>query len=222
MSVPERDDERDGPPGGGSRQPIFNNIPPGVLIIALPILAVALLEIIAPGLERWIFAASVVVVPGPGQIAPQQPLGPWAPYLLHVLIHFGFLHIAMNVTILVSAGRAVGSSFGTDLRGTLGFLVFFALCSIAGAAAQVAFSGNEAMTMGGASTGVSGLLAAAGWVMGGYRGMLRLALPWIGLNLVFGLVGLGFPIPIGWMAHIGGTIAGAVLFPVLQPIFVRR
>ena len=76
--------------------------------------------------------------------------------------------------------------------------------------------------MGGASTGVSGLLAAAGWVMGGYRGMLRLALPWIGLNLVFGLVGLGFPIPIGWMAHIGGTIAGAVLFPVLQPIFVRR
>ncbi|WP_300529338.1 rhomboid family intramembrane serine protease [Maricaulis sp.] len=222
MSVPERDDERHEPPGGGSRQPIFNNIPLGVLIVAVPIIVVALLPFIAPELERLIFAASVVVVPGPGQIAPQQPLGPWAPYLLHVLIHFGVLHIAMNLTILVSAGRAVAAGFGTDSRGTLGFLVFFALCSIAGAATQVALSGNEAATMGGASTGVSGVLAAAGWVMGGYRGMLRLAVPWIGLNLVFGIIGIGFPIPIGWVAHIGGTLAGAVLFPLLQPVFSSR
>lgn len=222
MSVPERDDDGYELPRGGSREPVFNNIPPGVLLIALPIVGVALLPFIAPELERWVFAASVVVSPGPGQVAPQQPLGPWAPYLLHILIHFGLLHIAMNLTVLVSAGRAVGTSFGTDASGTLGFLVFFALCSIAGAAAQVAFSGNEASTMGGASTGVSGLIAAAGWVMGGYRGMLRLALPWTGLNIVIGLVGIGIPIPIGWVAHIGGTVAGAVLFPVLQPIFARR
>ena len=58
--------------------------------------------------------------------------------------------------------------------------------------------------------------------MGGWRGMLRLALPWIGLNLVIAVTGLAFPIPISWAGHIGGTLAGIVLTPVLIALFGRR
>jgi membrane associated rhomboid family serine protease len=73
--------------------------------------------------------------------------------------------------------------------------------------------------MGGASTGVSGLIAAAGWVRGGFRGMLGLALPWIGFNIVIALTGMVLPIPISWAGHIGGTVAGALLFPLVLAVF---
>lgn len=76
--------------------------------------------------------------------------------------------------------------------------------------------------MGGASTGASGLIAAVGWVTGGWRGMARLAVPWIGLNLLIAVTGLAIPIPIGWAAHIGGTLAGAVLTPLLLAVFGER
>ena len=76
--------------------------------------------------------------------------------------------------------------------------------------------------MGGASTGVSGLLAAAGWVTGGLTGMLRLALPWIAINLFIALTGAVFPVPIGWAGHIGGTLAGMLLTPVFLAIFSQR
>lgn len=150
-----------------------------------------------------------------------QPLGPLFPYIGHVLVHFGVLHIAMNLAILISIGRPVAAAFGWGGRGALGFVVLFLLCSVAGAVAQILVVGDEQMIMGGASTGVSGLIAAGGWATGGYRGMLRLALPWIGINLAIGLLGMAWPLPVGWAAHIGGTIAGAMLFPLLLPLFRR-
>lgn len=211
MSVPERD--------GGGREPIFNSLPPGVLIVALPIILAQLVSWMVPEAGSWIFEASVLAVAGPGlQLAP-QPLGPLVPYIGHVLVHFGVLHLAMNLVILVSMGRAVCNALGWGRRATLGFVVLFVLCSIAGAVTQLLVSGGEQMLMGGASTGVSGVLVAGGWAMGGYRGMLRFALPWIGVNLLLGLLGMAWPIPVGWAAHIGGAIAGAILFPLIQAFF---
>lgn len=76
--------------------------------------------------------------------------------------------------------------------------------------------------MGGASTGVSGLIAGAGWVRGGYRGMLGLVMPWIGINIAIGLANIAMPVPIGWAAHIGGAVAGALVFPVFAGVFGSR
>ena len=72
-----------------------------------------------------------------------------------------------------------------------------------------------------ASTAVSGLIAAAGWVKGGWRGMARLALPWIAVNIVIGRIGGAMPIPIGWVAHIGGTIGGMLLTPLVIAVFAE-
>lgn len=216
MNVPHRDDE---PYGREPREPVFNSIPPGVLILAVPIILAQLAAWLVPSIGDWVFEASVLVVAGAGQTAPAQPLGSLFPYVGHILVHFGVFHIVMNLAILFAMGRAVASAFGPGRKGSTGFIILFLLCALAGALAQVLVNGDEPMIMGGASTGVSGLLAAGGWVQGGYRGMLRLAVPWIAVNLLLGLLGMAWPIPVGWAAHIGGTIAGALLYPVMLPLF---
>lgn len=207
MSVPHRD--------SGHREPVFNSMPAAVLVLALAILGAELAKLVVPPLGEAIFQASVLVHTPPGMERPAQPLGRYLPYVLHFLVHFGWLHIIMNLVILVSTGRLVARVLGESARGVLLFLGFFGACSVLGAIAQVVAEGSEPLMLGGASTGVSGLIAAAGWVRGGYAGMLRLTLPWIGVNLVIGVLGVAFPIPIGWAAHIGGAVAGAGLFPVI-------
>lgn len=214
MSVPPRDDQ--------VRAPIFNAMPAGVLILAIPMVAVAVITAFAPDVGLWIIASCLVIGGPAGMALPAQPLGHIAPLVLHVFIHFGLFHLVMNLAVLIGGGRAVGLALGRGVRGTIGFLVFFFVCSIAGAGLEVLLPHDEAVRMGGASTGVSGLIAAAGWVRGGYRGMLGMALPWIGFNILIALTGMVLPIPISWAGHIGGTVAGALLFPLAMSVFGER
>lgn len=211
MSVPQRDDR--------VRTPIFNAMPAGVLILATAMTASAAVTALFPEAGRWILASSLVIGGPAGMALPAQPLGHVAPLVLHVFIHFGLLHLVMNLAVLIGAGRAAGLALGNGIRATAGFLVFFFLCSVAGAGLEVLLPHDAMVQMGGASTGVSGLIAAAGWVRGGYRGMLSLALPWIGFNILIALTGMVLPIPISWAGHIGGTIAGALLFPLALATF---
>ncbi|WP_300545251.1 rhomboid family intramembrane serine protease [Maricaulis sp.] len=197
-------------------------MPTAVLLLSGAILAVAGLGYLSPEFGNWVFAACVVIAADPGMALPSQPLGHAVPYVLHVFLHFGLLHLAMNLAVIVGAGRPVGLAFGTGIRGSSGFLVLFFLCAAGGAGLQVLMHSGDLMTMGGASSGASGLLAAVGWVMGGWRGMLRLAVPWIGLNLLGAFTGLVIPVPVGWFAHVGGTVTGAVLTPVLLGLFGER
>jgi membrane associated rhomboid family serine protease len=207
MSVPQRD--------GSGRVPMFNSMPPAIVWLGGLIVASYLVGAIYEPARIWWINTHAVIAFEPGQVLPAQPLGNVLPYLTHVLVHFGLLHLTLNMAVLISAGRAVADVFGRNLQGSLGFLIFFATCSVAGALLDVYLHSGEPRILGGASTGVSGLIAAAGWVMGGWRGMLGMALPWIGINILLGLTGTVIPIPIGWAAHIGGTIAGAILFPPL-------
>ncbi|MFY0637227.1 rhomboid family intramembrane serine protease [Maricaulis maris] len=222
MSVPERD-EFDGPWSRTPppRPPVFNAMPPAVLLIALSIVSVSLLGQVWPGFQRWVFNAGVFFAAESGAVLPRQPLGPVAPFFLHVYIHFGLFHIAMNLAILVATGRAVGERLGYGLRGSAGFLLLFFTCAVTGAVLEAIFHQGPPTTMGGASTAVSGLIAAAGWVRGGWRGMARLALPWIAINIVIGLVGDLMPIPIAWLGHIGGTLGGIVLTPLVIAVFAE-
>lgn len=207
---------------GAPRQPVFNSVPAVILVLAAAMAIVQFSGAVSAPL-RDLFVASFILLDGPpGFSLPSQPLGNTAPYLLHVFVHFGLLHFGMNIVILIGAGGLVARQFGTGLRGTAGFLVFFFACALAGALTQQLLPADGPASMGGASTAISGLIAAAGWVQGGYRGMLRLAVPWIGFNILIGVTGVLLFIPIGWAAHIGGTIAGALLFPVLIGVFGER
>lgn len=206
---------------GAPRQPVFNSVPAVILVLAALMAIVHFSGAVSAPLRDLFVASFILIETPPGISPPSQPLGNEAPYLLHVFVHFGLLHFGMNVVVLIGAGGLVARQFGTDLRGTAGFLVFFFACALAGALTQQVLPADGPSSMGGASTAISGLIAAAGWARDGYRGMLRLAVPWIGFNILIGVTGALLVIPIGWAAHIGGTIAGAVLYPVLIGVFGR-
>jgi membrane associated rhomboid family serine protease len=117
------------------------------------------------------------------------------------------------------------------------YLVFYLLCGVAAALAQVATNPDSTVATIGASGAISGLLAAylvcfpkgriltgvfigfiittfmlPAWMMIGY---------WIVLQVISGVVSLGPTAAadsgVAWFAHIGGFIAGLILvFPFRQ------
>ncbi len=153
---------------------------------------------------------------------PQAPLFGLSPYVLHVFVHFGWFHLLVNVGILLAVGSQTARAFGTGVKATLGFLLFFFACAIGGALVSVLVNLGSPSFMAGASTSVSGLLASAGWVRGGRQGMLRLAVPWLGLNLALGVAEIFIDQPMAWGGHIGGLLVGMIFFPAFLALFARR
>ena len=205
MSVPRRDN------------PVFNNLSP--VIIGLATLMVGVF--VAGELSRPVLQMSYQI----GALVPAyimnhpSPLGGWSPWLFHIFVHAGWMHLAFNTLALLAFGSAALRPFGESLKGQGGFLLFFLICAVAGAGAQVAVDPGSEIPMVGASTALSGCIAAAGWVSGGWRGMLRLAAPWLIINVILAFVGTQMWISIAWAGHLGGLIAGAILYPVFVGLF---
>ena len=208
------------------REPIFNRFPAVVLILSAVIIGTSTVLFMAqPYLEDWMLRAGAVVA-GPQYEGMPRPFGPLAPYILHVLLHGNFFHLAMNMTAMIAFGPPIAMAFGRGGKGAAGFLIFFAGASIAGALAETvwAVSSGQSQMMIGASSGLSGFLPAIGWLMGGFRQAVRISIPWLIINLVIAVAGTAiigsiFGIGIAWAAHLGGLAGGFVLFPILLRIF---
>lgn len=229
-------DRPSGPTGpSGGREPIFNDIPPVLVGLAAVICAISILAFVAPpALQALIFEGF-----GVGERARRAPLSYPLGYLAHVFVHGGIGHLAMNMIIAMAVGRGVAKRFGSTRRGAIAFLVLFFVCAIAGAATQVVFDsllGRGNANLIGASTAVSGLVAAAMYVLRSRPGrplpsMLSqtyasAVAPWFLLNLVPAAMvavapgAFGMLAGIAWMAHVGGLLGGAIIFPVLD-LWVR-
>ncbi len=154
--------------------------------------------------------------------APEAPLGGFSPYVLHVFVHGGWWHAFLNVGALLAFGSPAAKPFGRGISAVAGFLAFYFTCAIAGAGLHVLTHLDTPTIAVGASTATSGLLAAAGWVSGGRMGMLRFAMPWLLINAVIAVAGQFYPIPIAWAGHVGGLLAGMLLYPVFVRVFQRR
>lgn len=209
--------QRSAPP----REPLFNALPGVVILLAAIILAVQLAESLSFGrggsVHALIYWAGALRTGAAVDAFPPAPFFGLSPYVLHVFVHAGWTHLLLNLGILIAVGPAVRRPFGPGLRGDAGFLAFFFACAIGGALLHQLTHLNEATTMAGASTAISGLIAAAGWARGGRVGMYQLALPWLGLNLALALANLVYPIPIAWAGHVGGLLVGMAAYPA----FVR-
>jgi membrane associated rhomboid family serine protease len=203
-----------------ARQPIFNNIPRLPLALALSFVVIFAIGALIPQLN-YLFLTVGAIVPAYG-LGQASPLGFWSPYVLHVFLHGGLMHLAFNAMAMLAFGAAASRPFGASSAGAIGFLLFFFFCSIAGALFQIVVAPDLLAPVIGASTGLSGCLAAAGWADGGYRGMLRYALPWAGFNILLAVLGSFTPIPISWAGHIGGLLAGALTYPLFLAAFSRR
>jgi membrane associated rhomboid family serine protease len=163
-------------------------------------------------------------------------------FVTYAFLHGDWVHLGVNAIWLLAFGSAVAWRFGT-----LRFLAFSAVTAAAGAALHLAFHWGEMMPVIGASGALSGYMAAAirfmfqpGAPLGLFRvgGRAAFRVPahpllevlrdrrvvlflviWFAMNLVTGLFSFtGDGETIAWQAHIGGFLAGLVLFPLFDPV----
>ena len=139
--------------------------------------------------------------------------GEWYRIISSGFLHYGLIHIAMNMFLLYQLGQLLEPSLD---RGRFLLLYFAAL--IGGSAGAIALSPN-ALT-GGASGAVFGLMAAA--TVGLHQRGINPFKTGIGGTLILNLL-ITFTIPgISIGGHLGGAITGAVLgYIMLEPRWNR-
>ena len=213
--------------------------------------AIVTLTVIALNVFAWLFvqgagstlalARSVCelgLIPGEltGSIAPgtQFPIGEGiacatdpgrqlSHVLTHMFLHGSWMHLLGNMWFLWLFGNNV-----EDSMGRLRFVVFYLLCGLTAATAQIITSPDSAIPMVGASGAISGVMggylllyptvrvytllvlgffitsmALPAWVMLGYWFLIQFVSGWVSFGGEAG--GVAF-----W-AHVGGFVAGVVL-----------
>ena len=150
-----------------------------------------------------------------------------APFISHMFLHANFTHLAVNCLWLLAFGPVVARRFGAGL-----FLLFFAVCGIAGAVTFLAFNWGLPAGVIGASGAISGIMAA-GLRLFPWPGttdarpvapifsspILLFSAVWFATNLIFGLTGFGADgnmHQIAWQAHVGGFVSGLFLTGVFD------
>ena len=133
---------------------------------------------------------------------------PWR-WVTSGFVHFGFLHMGLNMYMLFT--------FGGQLEKILGrarFALLYGL-SLLGGSLSIYVFGADVSLHGGASGAVFGLFAAYGVVL------YTLKLPYQSLLLSGGIwLVAGFLIPgISWQGHLGGALTGLlVMFAMLRSV----
>jgi membrane associated rhomboid family serine protease len=137
----------------------------------------------------------------PGGIySPGVDGGGWYRLITAMFIHYGVIHLAMNMWALWVLGRQLEAALGRAR-----FLVLYLLAGIGGNVAAYLFSPQGFSA--GASTAIFGLFAAYAIVVRRLGGSLAGILPVLAINLY-----ITFAIPgISVAGHLGGLIAGAVV-----------
>lgn len=185
------------------------------------------------GLGATEMAAGFGVIPailfGSANLPDGFPFLPvWTTPASSVLIHASLAHLAGNMVFLWVFGDNV-----EDAMGHWRFAIFFVLCGVAGALAHCFANPLSQAPLVGASGAISGVIAAYLMlhphvrIFGIAFKLIPLRVPaylalgaWALLQVGLALAGplSGPDAEIGWWAHVGGLIAGALLTPVfMQP-----
>lgn len=131
--------------------------------------------------------------------------GEWYRLITAMFLHYGLLHLAMNMYALWILGR--------DMERYLGparFTVLYLLAGLGGNVAAYLFSAPNAATAG-ASTAVFGIMAAVFVVLKRLNQSVAPILPVIVINIVFTLVVSGISVA----GHFGGLAIGAIVATIL-------
>ena len=153
-------------------------------------------------------------------VVDRDPINTWTP-VISMFLHGSWAHLLGNGLFLWVFGNNVEDSMAR-------FLVFYLLCGLAAAAAQIAIDPASPAPMVGASGAISGVLGAYLILYPRVRvhvfvGFFLLSLPayfvllmWIGLQLLSGLPQLTAvhhvaSTGVAVWAHIGGFFAGVLL-----------
>ena len=188
-------------------------LPVTFALIAANLLVFA--AMLAAGAGLWHSANGVQLAWG-ANFGPATQDGQWWRLGSALFLHFGLLHLAMNMLALWDGGRLVERMYG-HVR----FVAIYFVAGLVGNVASLVAQGSGAVSGGasGAIFGVYGALIAYVWA---HRGRIHAAdfrwLFWGALIFTALAVGFGFVVPgIDNAAHLGGlltgTLTGAALIP---------
>ena len=163
------------------------------------------------------------VITGEAVISPELALTPaWITPFTSLFLHGGWLHLAGNMMFLWVFGDNV-----EDAMGHIRFIAFYLVCGVCAGLIYVYFSPESRNPLIGASGAISGV-AAAYLILYPRSRVFGLLLNWIPAYAPsFILIGLwiiyqvyfavaGGDSNIGWWAHAGGIVAGALLLPLFR------
>ena len=223
--------------------PLFN-VPAPVVLIALALLLVHAFRGFLTQPEDLELLYRFAFIParyGPDAYFPGGASAQVWTMVTYAFLHGNATHLVVNIVWLVCFGTALARRFGI-----LRLAAVFLLGSIGGAAVHYVAMPKDAALLIGASAGVSAIMAAtirfvfapngplaAGWkqpeayhvkapgmmeVLANRR-VFAFILIWFVVNLAFGLQELlmaGASNLIAWQSHIGGFLAGFLIFPMLD------
>ncbi|HEX8392343.1 MAG TPA: rhomboid family intramembrane serine protease [Longimicrobium sp.] len=147
--------------------------------------------------------------------------------LTSIFMHGSWMHLIGNMMFLWVFGNNV-----EDSMGHLRFLVFYLVCGVAAALAQIFFSPTSDIPMVGASGAISGIMGA--YILLYPRARVRTFFPpffffhlrafwflglWFAMQLLSGFLSLGVAEEQGGVAvwaHVGGFVAGLLLIRVFD------
>ena len=204
------------------REPIFNNMPPGVLIIGGAMVVIEVyLQIFGLEPRRTLLIYFSFF---PKLFLSQFPELYFGDYyfrfISHAFLHGDFFHMVLNVAILIAVGKHMEEHLGL-----LKFLIIFFLTAISGALCFQIIEPTETSPIVGASSSVYGLLA----FYFGKELFIRLhnsmsIQPIINIAVVMTLIHIPLVLwgslllgaEIAWQGHLGGAIAGFMLIFVIR------
>lgn len=132
--------------------------------------------------------------------------------ITYAFLHGGWLHVAVNSLMLLALGAGFEKQMGSQKTA----FVFFG-SSILAAFLHFAFTPHSQALVIGASGGISGLFGGLLYLMflngqfGTRANFNKALLVFIGISVIFGLLGGPGGAPIAWIAHIGGFLGGVGL-----------
>ena len=140
----------------------------------------------------------------PGDWVPGVADGAVWQLLSSTFLHVDVWHIGFNMLALWFLGPQLELAIGRAR-----FLALYLVSGLAGSAMVYWLAGEQTSTLG-ASGSVYGLMAALLIVAFKVGGQVQTILTWIGINIVFTIVG-GF----SWQGHLGGFLGGSAIMALL-------
>ncbi|MFF0152607.1 rhomboid family intramembrane serine protease [Micromonospora sp. NPDC005203] len=131
--------------------------------------------------------------------------GQWYRLVTAMFLHYGVVHLLLNMWALWVLGRSLEASLGR-----VRFAALYLIAGLGGNVAAYLFSEPRAATVG-ASTSIFGLFAALLIIERKMGRDISQIIPILVINLVFTLAVPGISIP----GHLGGLVVGALLALVL-------
>ncbi len=208
-------------PGRGAQTHVpMINLPPMTKFLVLILLGIelALKLVLAPEQQYWVIAHFGFI---PAYYTGETSLSGFAlagPFT-YAFLHGSWGHVGINVVMMMA--------FGSGLERWMGWrrlAILMLASSLIAAFIHFLFSIGSDNPVIGASGAISGMFAAALVMLqqtqningsAGRFGLWPLVAIWIGITVLFGMIGGPGGENIAWVAHIGGFLAGFVL---IQPV----